>query len=140
MTSDDRAPEKEPQTGAPAGQEEPAAAPSGDETREPSSAESTAAGAGDLPAELPEEAAGLPPAHPTRRGMFGVSDTGDTSGYGRLVVRDTNPIRHGSTPRPWGDEFDAVGDALATALPSFGEAVEKVVVDRGELTFFVRRE
>lgn len=140
MTSEDRAPEKEPQAGAPAGEEEPSAAPSGDERREPSSAETTAAGAGDLPSEVPEEAAGLPPEHPRRRGMFGVTGTGDTSGYGRLVVRDTSPMRHGSTPRPWGPEFDAVGDALGAALPSFGAAVEKVVVDRGELTFFVRRE
>lgn len=138
--TEDRAPEKEPQAGAPAGEEEPEAAPAGDESREPGSAESTAAGAGDLPAEIPEEAAGLPPEHPTRRGMFGVSDTGDTSGYGGLVVRDTSPMRHGSTPRPWGAEFDAVGDALGAAVPSFGAAVEKVVVDRGELTFFVRRE
>jgi len=76
--------------------------------------------------------------------MFGVADTGDTSGYGRLVSRDTNPVRLGSTPRPWGADFDAVGDSLTGALEQaglpFDDAVEKVVVDRGEISFFVRRE
>ena len=33
----------------------------------------------------------------TRRGMFGVSGSGDTSGYGRLVREITLP---GSSPRP----------------------------------------
>ncbi|HEU4541656.1 MAG TPA: NADH-quinone oxidoreductase subunit C [Jiangellaceae bacterium] len=153
----DRSPEKDEATAAAAGTEEPAAAPDAEELPEQpteesgagdrvgaektTSAEAVVAGPGDLPAEAPEEEeAGPPPAHPSRRGMFGVTDTGDTSGYGRLVARDTSPIRYGSTPRPWGDEFDAVGDALDTALPSFGAAVERVLVDRGELTLFVRRE
>jgi NADH-quinone oxidoreductase subunit C len=72
-----------------------------------------------------------------RRGMFGTADSGDTSGYGRLV----RPVRlPGATPRPYGGWFDAVADALESALPDYDEAVEKVVVDRGELTFHVRRE
>ena len=94
---------------------------------------------------MPDEgAAGLPPPHPTKRGMFGAAGTGDTSGFGRLVARDTNPIRIESTPRPWGPEFDDVGDSLTGVLEQaglpFDAAVEKVVVDRGEITFFVRRE
>ena len=37
--------------------------------------------------------------------------------------------------------FDRLGQALGTADgPSFDAAVERVVVDRGELTLFVRRE
>jgi NADH-quinone oxidoreductase subunit C len=42
--------------------------------------------------------------------------------------------------RPYGTWFDEVADALAEAYPSFGDAVTKVVADRGELTFHVRRE
>src|SRR6202012_966475 len=45
---------------------------------------------------------------------------------------------------PYGGYFDAVAEALGSALQSdgsgFGDAVERVVVDRGELTFHVRRE
>ncbi len=143
----DRAPDQAESAAPAAGTEEPKAAPAGDAGREPASSERVTAGPGDLVAERPEDAGELaeegprlPPAHPSRRGMFGVTGSGDTSGYGRLVVRDTSPIRHGSTPRPWGDEFDAVGDALEAAVSDFGAAVERVLVDRGELTLFVRRE
>jgi len=76
------------------------------------------------------------PASP-RRGMFGVSGTGDTSGFGGLVVR---PRAAASTPRPYGGYFDEVADALERAYPRFGDAVERVVVHRGELTLHVRRE
>jgi NADH-quinone oxidoreductase subunit C len=107
---------------------------------------SDATPAGDnLPAE-PPPAPILPPPNRSRRGMFGAQgSTGDTTGYGRLQPRETNPVKlPGSTPRPWGAEFDAVGDALGAALEqaglSFDDAVEKVTVDRGELTLFVRRE
>jgi len=48
-----------------------------------------------------------------RRGMFGVSGTGDTSGYGRLVREVTLP---GSSPRPYGGYFDDIADRLAEAL------------------------
>src|SRR3954462_9962244 len=74
-----------------------------------------------------------------RRGMFGARDTGDTSGYGRLVRNVALP---GSSPRPYGGYFDEVVDALAAALGEqlFEAAVERVVVFRGELTLEVRRE
>ncbi|ORW10144.1 NADH-quinone oxidoreductase subunit C [Mycobacterium kyorinense] len=76
-----------------------------------------------------------------RRGMFGVSDTGDTSGYGRLVRQVALP---GSSPRPYGGYFDEVVDQLAEALQAngidFADAIEKVVVYRDELTLHVRRE
>jgi NADH-quinone oxidoreductase subunit C len=76
-----------------------------------------------------------------RRGMFGASGSGDTSGYGRLVREVTLP---GSSPRPYGGYFDNVVDRLADALKAndieFEDAIEKVVVDRDELTLHVRRE
>ncbi|MBX8688590.1 NADH-quinone oxidoreductase subunit C, partial [Mycobacterium sp. 20091114027_K0903767] len=49
----------------------------------------------------------------TRRGMFGASGTGDTSGYGRLVRSVALP---GSSPRPYGGYFDEVVDQLAEIL------------------------
>ena len=73
--------------------------------------------------------------------MFGTQTTGDTSGYGGLQVRRAPPP---STPRPYGSYFDEIADALSTRLEAdgggFGEAVERVIVDRGELTLHVRRE
>jgi NADH-quinone oxidoreductase subunit C len=76
-----------------------------------------------------------------RRGMFGVHGTGDTSGYGRLVREVTLP---GGSPRPYGDYFDDIADRLAEALQrngiEFDDAIEKVVVDRDELTLHVRRD
>ena len=74
-----------------------------------------------------------------RRGMFGVTGSGDTSGYGRLV---REVALQGSSPRPYGGYFDAVVDALIDALgeDEFTAAVERVVVYRDELTLDVRRE
>jgi NADH-quinone oxidoreductase subunit C len=76
-----------------------------------------------------------------RHGMFGVSGTGDTSGYGRLVREVTAA---GGSPRPYGGYFDEVVGLLAEALKStdieFADAMEKVVVYRDELTLHVRRD
>jgi NADH-quinone oxidoreductase subunit C len=76
-----------------------------------------------------------------RHGMFGVTGSGDTSGYGRLVREVTLP---GSSPRPYGGYFDEVVDNLADVLKGAGvdpdDAIETVVVDRGELTLHVRRD
>jgi NADH-quinone oxidoreductase subunit C len=76
-----------------------------------------------------------------RHGMFGQQDTGDTSGYDGLVRTIAMPA---PAERPFGGEFDLVADALTCALArggrTFDEAVEKVVVDRGEVTFYVRRD
>jgi NADH-quinone oxidoreductase subunit C len=73
-----------------------------------------------------------------RRGMFGVRDTGDTSGYGRLVRPVALP---GGSPRPYGGYFDEVVDALIAAIgqDAFDESIERVVVFRGELTLEVVR-
>jgi NADH-quinone oxidoreductase subunit C len=77
-----------------------------------------------------------------RRGMFGASGPGDTTGYGGLVRTVTMPP---ATPAPYGGWFDDVADVLAEVLgecdgPGWDVAVEKVVVDRGAMTLHVRRE
>jgi len=78
-----------------------------------------------------------------REGAFGVHGTGDTSGFGGI----TRPVAMpGASTPPFGPStgsggtgwFDEVYSAISGALP--GGAIEKVVVDRGEITFFVRRE
>jgi NADH-quinone oxidoreductase subunit C len=72
-----------------------------------------------------------------RTGMFGVGDSGDTSGYGGLVRPVTIP---GATPRPYGGWFDAVADRLAQQVSSeAAEGLGRVVVHRGEITFHVDR-
>ena len=71
------------------------------------------------------------------KGMFGVSGTGDTSGYGGLVRQQANA---GSSQRPYGSYFDDVADELERAYPEFSDAIERVIVDRGELTLHVKRE
>ena len=74
-----------------------------------------------------------------RTGLFGVHGTGDTSGMGGLVRTVAMP---GASERPYGGWFDEVVDILAEVLDEagtdFDDAIEKVVVDRGELTLFVR--
>jgi NADH-quinone oxidoreductase subunit C len=74
-----------------------------------------------------------------RQGMFGVHGSGDTSGYGGLTRTVEMP---GATEGPYGGWMDDVNTALVEATRSGGieNAVEKVVVHRGEITFFVRRE
>jgi NADH-quinone oxidoreductase subunit C len=106
------------------------------------------------PEQQAEQAADRLPAHRederveqpiARRGMFGGHTTGDTSGFGGLVVRQSPKV---GSARPYGGprttgaegEFDEIADALEAAYPAFGDAIERVVVDRGELTFVVRRE
>jgi len=73
----------------------------------------------------------------TDSGMFGARGTGDTSGYGGLV-RTAASV--GSSERPYGGYFDDVADDLERAYPEFSTAVERVVVDRGELTLHIKRE
>ncbi len=76
-----------------------------------------------------------------REGAFGTQGSGDTSGFGGLVEPIVMP---GPTPRPYGGWFDEATDELELALADHGvamaTAVEKVVVDRDEMTFFVRRQ
>ena len=71
----------------------------------------------------------------SKTGMFGGKGSGDTSGFGGLVNTATVIA---STQRPYGGYFDQVADDLERAYPLFSDAVEKVVVDRGELTLFIK--
>jgi NADH-quinone oxidoreductase subunit C len=91
-----------------------------------------------LPAEVPGGDAATP--GPTevvdrREGMFGVRGTGDTSGFGGLRRDVEFP---GASPKPYGGWYDAVAERLDNLLGD--DAFEKVVVDRGEITFHVKRE
>ncbi|MFJ5682292.1 MULTISPECIES: NADH-quinone oxidoreductase subunit C [unclassified Streptomyces] len=79
-----------------------------------------------------------------QKGMFGANNGGDTSGYGGLVRTVLLP---GASARPYGGpggSFDEIADELEGALEEQGlvpeNAIEKTVVDRGELTFHVARE
>src|SRR5680860_805742 len=73
-----------------------------------------------------------------RHGMFGVRGSGDTSGYAGVVRSVAMP---GGSQQPYGGWFDEVAGSLESALgpAGFTSAIEKVVVHRGEITFFVRR-
>ena len=82
----------------------------------------------DAPAQIPPS---------PDKGMFGIQGSGDVSGFGGLVrARPTTA----DTPRPFGGYFDEVYDALEEAYPGFADAIEKVVVDRGELTLYIKGE
>ena len=73
------------------------------------------------------------PSNP-RKGMFGITGSGDVSGFGGLVRRHPEVV---GSPKPYGSYFDEVTDALEEAFPAFADAIEKVVVDRGELTLHI---
>ncbi|MCW2530087.1 MAG: NADH-quinone oxidoreductase subunit [Pseudonocardiales bacterium] len=72
-----------------------------------------------------------------QHGMFGVRDGGDTSGFGGLV---REPFVTPAAERPYGSYFDEVVDSLIAASAKAAAAVEKVVVDRGELTLYIRAD
>lgn len=74
-----------------------------------------------------------------RKGAFGAAGSGDTSGFGGLVSPIVMP--NASTP-PFGGWFDEVAEEIALSLADSGVtgAVEKIVIDRGEITFFVDKE
>ena len=76
----------------------------------------------------------------TQRGMFGVTGSGDTSGFGGLVRPKVVP---GASSRPYGGYYDEVVDALTDALggtAAYDAAVRGAVVDRGELTLHLERD
>jgi NADH-quinone oxidoreductase subunit C len=78
-----------------------------------------------------------------RKGAFGVTGTGDTSGFGGLVrVEPGGAVALHSTERPYGGWFDEVTDALVESVgqATYDAAVQRVLVDRGEITYFVARE
>lgn len=73
-----------------------------------------------------------------REGSFGVRGSGDTSGYGGLSRTVAMPS---ASEAPYGGWFDEVDTALRAGLAERGldDAIEKVVVHRGEITFYIRR-
>jgi NADH-quinone oxidoreductase subunit C len=75
-----------------------------------------------------------------RQGMFGVRGSGDTSGYGGLTLPAYAPA---PAQRPYGGWFDELTDELRAAMAERGVpavAIQQVTVDRGEITYYVRRE
>ncbi|MDQ4104527.1 MAG: NADH-quinone oxidoreductase subunit C, partial [Actinomycetota bacterium] len=86
------------------------------------------------------EARGGVAAGRARQGMFGVRGWGDTSGYGGLTLPAYAPA---PAQRPYGGWFDEVTDELLAAMQERGVpevAIQQVTVDRGEITYYVRRE
>ena len=69
----------------------------------------------------------------TRKGMWS-EGTGDTSGYSRIVRATDWPAP--SEP-PFGSWYDQVHARLATLVP---DPYTRVVLDRGELTFHIKRD
>ena len=76
-----------------------------------------------------------------RRGSFQVSGSGDTSGFGGLVSPIVMPA---PTERPYGGWFDELADEIELALTDrnlpVSSVIDKVVVDRDEITFFIFAE
>ena len=70
-----------------------------------------------------------------REGAFGVHGTGDTSGFGGLqrpvILPGASTPPYADAAHPWFDEVAHVFEA------GFASGIEKVVVDRGEITFHV---
>ena len=68
-----------------------------------------------------------------RKGMWS-GGTGDTSGYSRIVRATDWPA---ASDPPFGSWYDQVHARLATLVP---DPYTRVVLDRGELTFHIRRD
>ncbi|NKQ55719.1 NADH-quinone oxidoreductase subunit C [Amycolatopsis sp. K13G38] len=95
-------------------------------------------------AETGLEPTGVRPAQPVvagraRKGMFGVHDSGDTSGYGGLRLPAYTPP---PAERPFGGWFDEFADQFFAALAEHdipAESVLQITVDRGEITLYVEK-
>ena len=83
------------------------------------------------------QASGSLPAGRQTPGMFGVTGSGDTSGFSGLQREPWIELPVG---RPYGGYFDEVMDAFTEAYPEHEAAIEKVVRHRGQLTVHLRRE
>ncbi|MPZ83385.1 MAG: NADH-quinone oxidoreductase subunit C [Actinophytocola sp.] len=75
-----------------------------------------------------------------RKGMFSVSGSGDTSGFGglRLPAHVAAPAE-----RPYGGWFDELTDQMLASMRERNipaEAIPQVTVDRGEITYYVDPE
>ena len=75
------------------------------------------------------------------QGLWGVTGAGDTSGFSELVRTE---VYARPASRPYGGWFDSVVDVLVELLEADGvdpdAAIEKVVVENGQLVLFVARE
>lgn len=100
------------------------------------------------PAEKEPDVPSLPAyAHPQgaylglRTNPFGAHGSGDTTGYGGLHKEMWMPPQ---SPKPYGSWFDECVDYLSEDLEKAGfnpqTAIERVVVDRRELTIYVARD
>ena len=93
------------------------------------------------PSDLQGNRPGLPlVAGHERAGMFGVHDSGDTSGFGGLRLPAYSPA---PAERPYGGWFDDFADELGASLAERaipGNAIRQVTVDRGEITLYVHRD
>jgi NADH-quinone oxidoreductase subunit C len=79
-----------------------------------------------------------------RDGAFGVQGTGDTSGFGGLTRPVVMPA---AATQPFGGWYDEVHDRLLelvggglSAEGGSAGTIEKVVIDRGEITFFIKKD
>jgi NADH-quinone oxidoreductase subunit C len=93
------------------------------------------------PSDLQGDRPGLPlvSGH-ERAGMFGVHDSGDTSGFGGLRLPAYSPA---PAERPYGGWFDEFADELAATMSEqgiAGGAIRQVTVDRDEITLYVHRD
>lgn len=75
------------------------------------------------------------------QGMWGVKGSGDTSGFSGLTRTE---LMAQPASRPYGGWFDEVVDILIELFEADGidrdEAIEKVVVENGQLVIFIARE
>ena len=75
-----------------------------------------------------------------RQGMFGTTGSGDTTGFGGLRLPAYAPA---PAQRPFGGWFDELTDDLLAAFDARGTArtaVQQVVIDRGEITYYLQPE
>ena len=83
----------------------------------------------------------LPEPIARREGLFGAGADSSTSGFSGLVADSFLP---GEAARPYGGWFDQAVDVLEELIGADGlevaDVIEKVVVDRGQLTVFIARE
>src|SRR4051794_36017379 len=88
-----------------------------------------------------EDALARPSADPlvagkARKGMFNVSGSGDTSGFGglRLPAHVAAPAE-----RPYGGWFDEFTDQMLVAMRERSiptESILQITIDRGEITYY----
>jgi NADH-quinone oxidoreductase subunit C len=125
----------------PTGGPQSSAEASGADTAAHRAAGGEAPGAGGLEqTEGTPEGGARPAPSRAREGMFGIHGTGDTSGFGGLRLPGYAPA---PAERPFGGWFDEFADDFAEALAERGvprDAVQQITIDRGEITFYVRRE